>query len=105
MSGLAAAGALPAPLQRGAASVASAIAIDLPAPAAIPTPDVRNPQAPHARDGQLPGPPAVPAPSPVVDTGAGAPDAEPGAAGADSIPDPIVPPLSDLPVVELPNPS
>ncbi len=102
MSGLAAAGALPAPLQRGAASVASVIAIDLPSPAAIPTSDVRNPRAPHAREGQLPRPHAVPASPPVAETSTGAPGSEPAAYGGDSIPDQTVPPPSDLPVVELP---
>jgi hypothetical protein len=109
MSGLATAGALPASLQRGAASVASVIAIDLPAPAANPSPDVRDPRAPRARDDdKATRRVAVPAPPP-VDTGARAPapalppEAEPSGSGVGSIPGEIVPPLGDLPVVELPD--
>jgi hypothetical protein len=115
MSGLAAAGALPASLQRAAASVASVVSVDLPTPAAVPTPDVRNPRAPQARRGLPTHPHAVPASPPVVDTGAGAvagtppsafpPGAEPGASAVDSIPDPTVPPPSDLPTVAPPAPA
>jgi hypothetical protein len=103
MSGLATAGALPASLQRGAAAVASVIALDLSAPAANPTPDVRDPRAPRARDDHPTRPTVVPTSPLIAEPGAGAPDLEPSASGVDSIPDQTIPPLGDLPVVELPD--
>jgi hypothetical protein len=112
MSGLAAAGALPAPLQRGAASVASVVSVNLPTPAAIRMPDVRHPRVPHAGRGQPTHPHAVPASPPVVDIGAspvaGTPapvfrsGVDPSASAVASIPNQTVPPLSELPTVAPP---
>jgi hypothetical protein len=115
MSGLAAAGALPAPLQREAASVASVVSVDLPTPAAIPMRAVRHPRVPQARRGQPTHPHAIPASPPVVDIGASPVAAtpapvfrsgvDPSASAVDSIPNQTVPPLPDLPTVPPPAPA
>ena len=114
MSGLAAAGALPAPLQRGAASVASVVSVDLPTPAAIRMPDVRHPRVPHTGRGQPTHPHAVPASPPVVDIGAspvaGTPapvfrsGVDPSASAVASIPNQTVAPPSELPTFRAAGP-
>jgi hypothetical protein len=109
MSGLAAAGALPDPLQRGAATVASVVAIDLP------TPDVRHRRIPSPHPEDVTGSATVSPASPLPDTGAGTPHDAPAltpsaGVGADSIPSPTVPSPGDggavarldFPVPELP---
>ncbi len=116
MSGLAAAGALPDPLQRGAATVASVVAIDLPTPpVATPTPDVRNRRIPSPHPEDVTGSATVSPASTLPDTGAGTPHDAPAptpsaGVGADSIPSRTVSVTGDggaiarldFPVPELP---